>query len=89
MFLADFRRQRAFRKLAKWLLGGLVVSLKARREQLGCHLGVKMGLEGPSRAQDGQRWPQERARKVTALNDKIRDGGSVPPRGSKILDPKV
>ena len=89
MFLAEFRKQKAFKKLAKWLLGGLVVSLKARREQLGCHLGFKMGLEGPSRAQDGQRWPQERARKVTTLNGKIQDVGSGPPRGSKIFDPKV
>ena len=89
MFLVDFRRQGAFRKLAKWLLGGLVASLKARKEQLGCHLGFKMGLEGPSRAQDGQRWPQERARKGTAINEEIQDGGSGPPRGSKIPDPKV
>ena len=29
MFLADFWRQRAFRKLAKWLFGGLLVGLKA------------------------------------------------------------
>ena len=43
MFLADFRRQRAFRKLGKWLFGGLVVGLKARRQQLGCHVGFKLG----------------------------------------------
>ena len=55
----------------------------------------KMGLERPSRAQHGQRWPQERARKVTTLNGKIQDVGSGPPRGSKILkirryeDPKL
>ena len=61
MFLADFRRQGAFDKFAKWLLGVLAVSLQARRRQLGCHLGFKMGLGGPSRAEDGQRWPQERA----------------------------
>ena len=67
MFLADFRRQRAFRKLAKWLLGGLVVGFKLRRQPLGCHVGFKMGLKGPSRAQDGQRWPQDRVRKGTAL----------------------
>ena len=89
MFLADFRRQGAFNKLAKWLLGGLVVSLKARREQLGCHLGFKMGLEGPSRAQDGQRWPQDRVRKGTTPIGKIQVGGLAPPGGSKILDPKV
>ena len=29
MFLAEFWRQRAFRKLAKWLFGGLLVGLKA------------------------------------------------------------
>ena len=43
MFLADVQRQRAFRKLGKWLFGGLVVGLKLRRQQLGCHLGFKLG----------------------------------------------
>ena len=86
MFLADFRRQGAFDKLAKWLLGVLVVSLQARRRQLGCHLGFKMGFGGPSRAEDGQRWPQERTKKVTALNGKIQDGGVSP--SQRIKDPR-
>ena len=33
------------------MFGGLVVGLKDQREQLGCHVGFKMGLKGPSRAQ--------------------------------------
>ena len=77
MFLADFWRQRAFRRLAKWLFGGVFVGLKVRRKQLGCHVGFKIGSEGPSCAQDGQRWPQERVRKGTTLIDKLQGGGGI------------
>ena len=43
-FLIDFWRQRAFRKLAKWQFGGLVVDLMPRRLQLAGHVGFNMGL---------------------------------------------
>ena len=41
-FLADSWRQQAFRKLAKWLLGGLVVGLKLRRQPLGCQVSFEL-----------------------------------------------
>ena len=52
MLLADFWRQQAFTKLAKWLLGGLVVGLKLWREQLACHVGSKLGSTRQARASD-------------------------------------
>ena len=44
MFLAEFWRQRAFRKLAKWQFGGLVAALMFGREQLAGDVGFRMGL---------------------------------------------
>ena len=46
MIFADVLRRGAFRKLAKWLFGGLVVVLRAGRGQLGCQLGFKMAWKG-------------------------------------------
>ena len=50
-FLVDLSGQGAFRKLAKCPFGSHVVVLRARRGQLGCQVGFKMGLKRPSRAQ--------------------------------------
>ena len=48
--LVDFWKQRAFRKLAKWLFGGLVVGWKPCRERLGCHVGFELGSTRQVRA---------------------------------------
>ena len=85
MFFADFWRQRAFRRLAKWLFGVLVVGLKVSRKQVECHVGFKIGFQGPKRAQDGQRWSRETVRKGTRYNEKIRPEGVRPPQ--RIKDP--
>ena len=64
MILTDFRRQKAFEWLAKWLLGGQVVCFTTPREQLRCHLGVKMGLREhvePKMAKDGPETGPKRA----------------------------
>ena len=53
MVFADFSGQVAFRKAATWLFGGLAVGLQPCREQLGCQVGFKIGLEGPSWAEVG------------------------------------
>ena len=67
MVFADFSGQVAFRKAAAWLFGGLAMGLQPCREQLGCQVGFKLGLEGPSCAQVGRSWPQDGPKRLPKI----------------------
>ena len=63
--------QVALRKLAKWPFGGLLVVLRACRQQLGWHVGFKIGLERPGSSEVGPNlaptWLQEGSRQDLPL----------------------
>ena len=41
------------------LFRSLGAALKAGKKPLGCHVGLRIGLEGPGRPKNDQRWSQD------------------------------
>ena len=56
---------RTVTRLAKWRFGGLLVVLRAWRQQLGWHVGFKLVSNDPSSAQHGQIWPQDGSKRAS------------------------